>query len=255
MICTRRVGARAASHRAHRSRWRADGCCPRPCHRCGVAGLVDQLLGVAIDIGSTTIAGHLVDLSSGDVLAAAGRMNPQIRYGEDLMSRVSYAMMNPGGATALTAAVQFELDTLVSELVEEAGVDRASVVDIVVVGNPVMHHLVLGLDPAPLGQAPFTLATSDAVVARHRHRHRLSLGPGICRPVHRRSCGRRHRRGNTCRGFTHAKARTCCSSMSAPTRRSCWGTMRGSMPRRARPARRFEGAQLSCGQRATTRRD
>ncbi len=129
-------------------------------------GFVDRMVGVAIDIGSTTIAGHLVDLSSGEVLATAGRMNPQIRFGEDLMSRVSYAMMNVGGATALTAAVQFDLDNLVTELVDEAGVERAQVLDLVLVGNPIMHHLALGVDPAPLGQSPFTLATSDAVQVR-----------------------------------------------------------------------------------------
>ncbi len=129
-------------------------------------GFVDRMVGVAIDIGSTTIAGHLVDLATGEILATAGRMNPQIRFGEDLMSRVSYVMMNVGGATALTAAVQFELDNLVTELVDAAGVERAQVLDLVLVGNPIMHHLALGIDPTPLGQSPFTLATSDAVQVR-----------------------------------------------------------------------------------------
>ncbi len=129
-------------------------------------GFVDRAFGVAIDIGSTTIAGHLVDLATAEVLATAGRMNPQIRFGEDLMSRVSYVMMNPGGATALTAAVQFELDTLVTELAEAAEVDRGQVLDLTLVGNPIMHHLVLGIDPSPLGQAPFPLATTDAVEVR-----------------------------------------------------------------------------------------
>jgi uncharacterized 2Fe-2S/4Fe-4S cluster protein (DUF4445 family) len=129
-------------------------------------GFVDRMVGVAIDIGSTTIAGILVDLATGEILASAGRMNPQIRFGEDLMSRVSYVMMNPGGATALTAAVQFEFDTLVTELVDQAGVERSQVLDLTLVGNPIMHHLALGIDPTPLGQAPFTLATSDAVEVR-----------------------------------------------------------------------------------------
>ena len=60
-------------------------------------GYLDRIVGIAVDIGSTTIAGHLVDLATGEVLASAGRMNPQIRFGEDLMSRVSYVMLNPGG--------------------------------------------------------------------------------------------------------------------------------------------------------------
>jgi uncharacterized 2Fe-2S/4Fe-4S cluster protein (DUF4445 family) len=129
-------------------------------------GFVDRIVGAAIDVGSTTIAGHLCDLTSGEVLASAGRMNPQIRFGEDLMSRVSYVMMNPGGELQLTAAVRTALDELLGELVEAAGLDRGKVLDVVVVGNPIMHHLLLGIDPTPLGQAPFTLATSDRVHAR-----------------------------------------------------------------------------------------
>ncbi len=79
-------------------------------------GFVDAAYGVAVDIGSTTIAGHLCDLTSGEVLASAGRMNPQIRYGEDLMSRVSYVMMNPGGDRDLTTAVRAALDDLIRDL-------------------------------------------------------------------------------------------------------------------------------------------
>ena len=126
-------------------------------------GYSDGAWGVAVDVGSTTIAGYLLELSSGEVAAASGRMNPQIRFGEDLMSRVSYVMMNPGGEAKLTAAVRRAIDELVGELCEQAGVDRGQVHDLVVVGNPIMHHLVLGLDPTPLGAAPFTLATATAV--------------------------------------------------------------------------------------------
>lgn len=125
-------------------------------------GFVDALHGVAVDIGSTTIAAHLVDLATGDVLGSSGRMNPQIRFGEDLMSRVSYVMMNPGGDTELTNAVRGALVELVSELVSEAGTDPRHILDMVLVGNPVMHHLVLGFDPTPLGQAPFPLAIDGA---------------------------------------------------------------------------------------------
>ena len=71
-------------------------------------GFVDVAYGVAVDIGSTTVAGYLCDLFTGEVVSTAGRMNPQIRFGEDLMSRVSYVMMNPGGEVSLTAAVRSE---------------------------------------------------------------------------------------------------------------------------------------------------
>ena len=83
-------------------------------------GYSDEAWGVAVDVGSTTIAGYLLELSSGEVAAASGRMNPQIRFGEDLMSRVSYVMMNPGGEAELTAAVRGAIDGLVGELCQQA---------------------------------------------------------------------------------------------------------------------------------------
>jgi uncharacterized 2Fe-2S/4Fe-4S cluster protein (DUF4445 family) len=126
-------------------------------------GFRDLALGVAFDVGSTTIAGHLCDLATGSVLASAGRMNPQIGFGEDLMSRVSYVMMNEDGASRLTAVVREALDELVGELVAEAGVGRGDILELTLVGNPIMHHLVLGLDPRELGTAPFALVTTSAL--------------------------------------------------------------------------------------------
>ena len=121
------------------------------------------LYGLAIDLGSTTIAAHLCDLRDGTVLASSGVMNPQIRFGEDLMSRVSYAMMNPGGDVEMTRAVREALDTLIGAIATEAGVETSAIYEIVFVCNPVMHHLLLGIDPVELGQAPFALATSGAL--------------------------------------------------------------------------------------------
>ena len=132
----------------------------------GWPGFHDAIYGVAIDVGSTTIAGHLLDLTTGEALATNGRMNPQIKFGEDLMSRVSYVMMNPGGEADLTESVRTALDELIGELAEEADVDREDILEIVLVGNPIMHHLFLGLDAVPLGGAPFPLATDDAVTVR-----------------------------------------------------------------------------------------
>ncbi len=126
-------------------------------------GLRDRALGVAVDVGSTTLAGHLFDLATGTALATAGTMNPQIRFGEDLMSRVSYVMMNPGGEVELTRAVRESLDELIDQLCEEGGTTRDEILELVLVGNPIMHHLLLGLDPTPLGVAPFTLEISEAV--------------------------------------------------------------------------------------------
>ncbi len=121
------------------------------------------LYGLAIDLGSTTIAAHLTDLETGEVKASSGLMNPQIRFGEDLMSRVSYAMMNPGGDKEMTRAVREAINDLTTSIADEAGIDAALIVETVFVCNPVMHHLLLGLDPVELGQAPFALATSESM--------------------------------------------------------------------------------------------
>ena len=121
------------------------------------------LYGLAIDLGSTTIAAHLTDLRTGEVAASSGIMNPQIRFGEDLMSRVSYAMMNPGGDVEMTTAVRTALNALIGTLQAEAGIVPQQIMEAVFVCNPVMHHLLLGIDPVELGQAPFALATSNSL--------------------------------------------------------------------------------------------
>ena len=125
--------------------------------------LHEKAFGMAVDVGSTTIAAHLCDLSSGDVVASAGVMNPQIRFGEDLMSRVSYVMMNPGGEHEMTAAVREALNTLAAEVAQRAGVQPTDILEATFVGNPIMHHLLLGINPVELGGAPFALATDRAV--------------------------------------------------------------------------------------------
>ncbi len=126
-------------------------------------GFHETTYGVAIDVGSTTIAGYLLDLITGEQLASGGLMNPQIRFGEDLMSRVSYVMMNDGGDRLLTAAVQEALNDLIGDLADQAGIERHEILEITLVGNPIMHHLFLGLDPRPLGEAPFKLTTDEAI--------------------------------------------------------------------------------------------
>ncbi len=129
-------------------------------------GFHDAAYGIAFDVGSTTVAGHLCDLHTGAVLASAGAMNPQIRFGEDLMSRVSYVMLHPGSEKELTRAVRGCLAKLTAELADAAGIDRMDVLEVTAVGNPIMHHLLLGLDPTPLGGAPFALAIDEAVRLR-----------------------------------------------------------------------------------------
>ncbi len=126
-------------------------------------GLRDRLYGLAIDVGSTTVACHLCDLGSGEVLAASGAMNPQIRFGEDLMSRVSSVMDNPASLGEMTRAVLATIDQLAQETAAEAAIDPRLIIEVVLVGNPIMHHLLLGLDPSEQGLAPFALCTDAAV--------------------------------------------------------------------------------------------
>ena len=126
-------------------------------------GLKDQIAGIAIDVGSTTMSAHLCDMVTGAVLASTGAMNPQIRFGEDLMSRVSYGIMNPGGAADMTKAVIDGVQGLIDGAVAAADLDVTDVVEMVLVGNPVMHHLLIGVDPVELGGAPFALAVDQAL--------------------------------------------------------------------------------------------
>ena len=214
-------------------------------------GYVDRACGVAVDIGSTTIAGHLCDLFTGEILGSAGRMNPQIRFGEDLMSRVSYVMMNPGGERQLTEAVRTALDELIDELCQQGGAERGEILEIVLVGNPIMHHIVAGIDPTPLGQAPFTLATAEAISVRAEQfdlacpNAQVYLAPCIA---------------------GHVGADTAAVILSEGPHRSATNQLVVDVGTNAEivlgdqhrqfaassptgPA--FEGAQLSCGQRAT----
>ena len=203
-------------------------------------GFVDRVYGVAVDVGSTTIAGHLCELGSGEVLATAGAMNPQIRFGEDLMSRVSYVMMNPGGREQLTDAVQQAVDELVGELTAH-GRRRA--------GRRARPGRRGQPDHAPPPPRHRSDAARDgAVRARHRpprgrpghrHRRRLPPCPPAPAPLHRRA-----RRARTPPRRSSPRARTAAttcssSSTSGPTPRSCSGAGAGCWPRRARPAPRW----------------
>lgn len=140
-------------------------------------GFHDNLFGLAIDVGSTTIAAHLTNLSTGEVAASAGLMNPQIRFGEDLMSRVSYVMMNPGGEQEMTSAIRQALQQLAEEVAKQAGIALTDILEVVLVGNPVMHHLFLGIDPTELGGAPFALATGLPLTFPAREME-FKLNPG-----------------------------------------------------------------------------
>ena len=117
-----------------------------------------QVFGAAIDIGSTTLALYVYDLKNGKLVYESSAMNPQIRFGEDLMSRVSYVMMNKGGDEKLTIAVRTKITEMLHEACENLEVKWDKLLEVVLVGNPIMHHIFFGISPVELGQAPFTLS-------------------------------------------------------------------------------------------------
>lgn len=131
-------------------------------------GYAEGICGLAVDVGSTTVAAHLCDLRTGAVLATEAAMNPQVRYGEDLMSRVSYAMAEPQGTQRMHRAIVRLVNELAGRAAAAAGRAVDDILDAVAVGNPVMIHLLLGFDPTPLGVAPFTPAVSAALDLRAR---------------------------------------------------------------------------------------
>jgi uncharacterized 2Fe-2S/4Fe-4S cluster protein (DUF4445 family) len=117
-------------------------------------GYSDEILGLAVDVGTTTVAMHLCDLRTGIVLATVSRMNPQVAYGEDLMSRVSYTDNQPDGLTTMRTAIIGTLNELAAEAAARVGVECEAITDVVLVGNSVMHHILLGIPPRSLGSRP-----------------------------------------------------------------------------------------------------
>lgn len=223
-------------------------------------GLHEVAFGLAVDVGSTTIAAHLCDLTSGEVVASAGIMNPQIRFGEDLMSRVSYSMMNPGGAALMTAAVREAINTLALDVAKSARVTHEAksarvthedILEATLVGNPIMHHLLLGIDPVELGSAPFALAVDHSLTLRANvidlqlHRNaRIYVLPCIAGHV-----------GADAAGMVLAERPDLSSEITllvdvGTNAEIVLGSSERLLACSSPTGPAFEGAQISCGQRA-----
>ncbi len=123
----------------------------------------NNLYGIAFDIGSTTIVGHLACLNTGDILASKSIMNPQIRFGEDVLARVSFIMMNETGLFNMNRVLVKEISGLIKELVKTSKIERSKLLEMTFVANPIMHHILLNIDPTSLGQSPFVLATDESI--------------------------------------------------------------------------------------------
>lgn len=131
-------------------------------------GYAEGIYGLAVDIGSTTVAAYLCDLRTGAVLATESVMNPQISFGEDLMSRVSYVMMHDDGTEKMHDAIIKALNKLAGQAAHTAGLKVRDLHELVVAGNTTMIHLFLGVDPRELGGTPFALANRDAMDIKAR---------------------------------------------------------------------------------------
>ncbi|MBP1851210.1 ASKHA domain-containing protein [Rhizobium halophytocola] len=214
-------------------------------------GLHNEAYGIACDIGSTTIAMHLVSLLSGRVIATSGTSNPQIRFGEDLMSRVSYVMMNPDGREAMTRAVRQAINELTEKVCAEAGISADDILDAVFVANPIMHHLFLGIDPTELGQAPFALAVSGEVHTWSReidlainHGARVYVLPCIAGHVGADAAGATLSEG------PHRQDRMMLLVDVGTNAEIVLGNATRVVAASSPTGPAFEGAEISCGQRA-----
>ena len=132
------------------------------------SGYQEGAYGLAGDVGSTTVASYLCDLRTGELLATESMMNPQVSYGEDLMSRISYAMSNPEGLQKMNGAIIETINRLAAQAARSAKIGKQKIYEVTLVGNTTMIHILLGINPVELGGAPFALANRDAMDLKAR---------------------------------------------------------------------------------------
>ena len=131
-------------------------------------GFAEFSLGLAVDVGTTTVAGFLCDLDSGQVLASESMMNPQTPYGDDVMARITYAMTRPDGLDKMHAAIIEGLNTIVARVCETAGYQPEDIAEAVLVGNTCMDHIFLNIFPKYVGVSPFIPAMHHSVDVKAR---------------------------------------------------------------------------------------
>lgn len=138
-------------------------------------GFVEDTYGIAVDVGTTTVVGYLCDLTTGKVLSTESMMNPQVPYGEDVMSRITYAMMNPDGLEKMQRAIIDGLNQIISDSVKALECEKIGkkcgtedIVDMTIVFNTAMHHIFLGFNPEYIGKAPFIPAVQKGLNIKAR---------------------------------------------------------------------------------------
>jgi uncharacterized 2Fe-2S/4Fe-4S cluster protein (DUF4445 family) len=142
------------------------------------AGCKESTYGVAVDIGTTTVAGYLMNLSTGEVVAVDSMMNPQVSYGEDVMSRISYIITNPDGLVKLNKKIIDGVNLILSHTARAAGISLHDIQEVTVVGNTCMHHIFLNLNPKYVGVSPFTPVVHHSVDVKAKDLGLNMLGAG-----------------------------------------------------------------------------
>jgi uncharacterized 2Fe-2S/4Fe-4S cluster protein (DUF4445 family) len=145
----------------------------------GFAPAGAPLLGLAVDLGTTNVAGFLIDLRTGKRLASLGIENPQVVWGADVISRINYAMRDAGSAEHLRTAATAAINAIAHDLAQAVGASATDIVDVAVCGNTAMHHLLAGLPVRQLGRAPFVAAAREAMDVKAR-----DLGLSVCSGAH-----------------------------------------------------------------------
>ena len=137
----------------------------------------EKYYGLAMDIGTTTVAGYLCDLTDGTLVDTASIMNPQVIYSEDVMSRISYTINNPEGLAQMNRAIIEGLNSMVQDVTNQTGIEQQDILDMTIVGNTCMHHLCLNIDPRYIGKAPFPPALHRSIDIKARDLG-INIAPG-----------------------------------------------------------------------------
>ena len=140
-------------------------------------GTIERSIGLAVDVGTTSVAAYLCDLTTGEVINYDSMMNPQVPYGEDVMSRITYAMANDDGIHKLQAAIIEGVNTLAARVCEAVGFTHEDILELAIVFNTAMHHCFLGIYPEHLGLAPYAPALHHSINIKARDLG-LKFAPG-----------------------------------------------------------------------------
>ena len=213
----------------------------------------EQRYAIAFDLGTTTVVATLLDMATGTPVAVHSMLNKQQPFGADVITRISATMMDPAALDRLRALAHETLDELAREVCAEGGVDPAEVYEIALAGNATMTALALGIDPEPLGVAPFIMSTRDAARdAGRRPRARPSTrAPGRwCSPRSAPTSAATSSPGCSPPGMDRDKRAAAVHRRRHQLRDRARATATGSSPRRRPPVRRSRAAPIRCGMRA-----